>query len=121
MGLFRWLIALVAGALYGVFFAQRKGQDLRAELKKSKNPFQTLWQEMTAVDKEARTTIGEYLEGCEDLQRLIADGKDQFNSFVKAATDLGEDAQKEAKQKLESLAKEAQTAASKIGTKVSKK
>lgn len=120
-GLFKFLFAATFGAMYGLLFAQKSGKKLRADLKKSENPFKTLLEEGRKIEKESREVFMDWAENCEELQQLLATGKTQFNSFVDQAKDLSTEGKEKAQKKLEELSANAKKAADELKKAATKK
>lgn len=110
----RFFIVLTVGVLYGLLFAQKTGKKLRKDLSNAENPYKKLFEELKAVDKEAFDYVKNQAKESESIQKVIEDGRKQFDGFTQKASELGEDAQKQAKKALEDLAQYAKESAQKL-------
>jgi gas vesicle protein len=119
-GLLKILVSATVGLAYGLLFAQKSGKKFRTELSHSKNKGETLINELQKIDQEARGSIAEWARNSEDLQNVLATGKEQFDVFVEKVKDLGEDVAEVAEQELETMAKNAKTAADQLKKKATK-
>lgn len=121
MKIIRFLLTITAGAMYGLLFAQKPGKKFREELKKSKQPIKTFFNECKEVDMEAMQTFSQWAKNSEDVQKLLAVGHTQFKEFVNGAKKLGKDGKETARQKLEELSQEAAEAAEELKDTVAEK
>ncbi len=126
-GLLRFLFSITIGLVYGLFFAQKPGKNLRTELKKSKSPATDLFKELKSVDKEALSSFSDWAKDSEELQKVLESGKEQFDVFVDKVKELGKDAAEVAGKELEEMSVNVKKAAVKLksqavkeGTKVKK-
>ena len=122
------MLSATVGLAYGLLFAQKSGKKFRAELANSEKKGEMLLKELKKIDEDARGSISDWAKNSEDLQRVLETGKEQFDVFVEKVKDLGEDVAEVAEQELETMAKNAKTAANQLkksakteGTKVAKK
>lgn len=120
-GVTKLIFGVLIGGLYGMLFAQKPGKKLRAELVSSQNPLKTLFNEGKKVDLEARDTLVTWAKNSEELQKIMASGKDQFNAVVAAGKEMGEDARTQAQKKLEEVASNATKAAQELKAVANKK
>ena len=120
-GFIKFLFAATIGALYGMLFAQKPGKKLRSDLKKSDNPWKTLFEEGKKVDLEARDFVMDWAENSKELQTVIDSGKKQFDNFVEGAKELSEEGKELAQEKLNKLSKNAKQAADELKEKATKK
>lgn len=121
MKIFRFLVTISAGAIYGLLFAQKPGKKFREELKMSKAPLKTFFNECKNVDMEAIKTFSQWAKESEDVQKLLAIGQSQFREFVKGAKQLGKEGRSVARKKLEELSQEAAEAAEELKDSAQKK
>ena len=117
MKLFKTVFALGAGVLGGLLFAQKPGKKLRSELSKSEKPLETLLAEL----KKVGTEVSDLAKNSEDLQKVLQSGKSQFESFVQAVGELGDEASESARAELENLSQNAKKAADDLKKTASKK
>ena len=115
------MLSATVGLAYGLLFAQKSGKKFREQLSNSKNKGETLIKELQKIDEEARGSIAEWAKNSEDLQNVIVTGKEQFDVFVEKVKDLGEEVAEVAEQELETMAKNATTAANQLKKKAVKK
>jgi gas vesicle protein len=120
-GFLKFLFSATIGVLYGMLFAQKPGKKLRDELKKSEDPAMLLIKELQGMAKDSGSEIKEFVKNSEELQKVMQSGKNQFEDFVKAAKNLGDDAKIKAKEQLEEVAKNAKKAAEDLKTKTKEK
>ena len=119
--LIKFLLSISIGVLYGLFFAQRSGKQLRRKLATSKNPMMDLFQELKSVDMEMLGMVKEWAQNSEDLRRVMDSGKEQFDALVKGVKELGDDATDMAQKELKKLEKYAKDAADELGKTAAKK
>ena len=120
--IFSFLFSVSLGALYGLFFAQKSGQKLRTDLRKSVNPGKDLLKELKTVATESGKEAAEWAENSVELQTLLDNARNYFDELVeksKGVTDataeclseelaeLGEKASLAAKQMKSSAVKKA--------------
>jgi gas vesicle protein len=117
----RFLFAVTLGVLYGLFFAQKTGEKLRTDLKKSTHPCQDLFNELKSVDMEALGFVKDWAHNSDDIQKMVTVGKEQLNTVVKKANDVGGEAKQKALHALEELSKNAHEAAKELKEKATKK
>ncbi len=110
----RYLVAVAAGAAYGLLFAQKPGKKFREELKKSDTPVKTFFNECKEVDMEAFQVISECVKESEDLQRIFEVGKTQFAEAKNKARQMGAEGKEALIAKLEELAHDAEETAKEI-------
>lgn len=110
-GLIKFFVAMSAGVVYGLLFAQRPGKKFRDAIKTSKNPGSLIFNELKKVDYEARDTMVEWAKNSEDLQNLMSSGRDQFDAFVEEARKHGTTAATHARKQLLEVSRYAQEAA----------
>ncbi|MCF7830451.1 YtxH domain-containing protein [Candidatus Gracilibacteria bacterium] len=120
-GLLRFLFSITIGLFYGLLFAQKPGQKLRSELKKSKSPAKDLFKELKSVDREAIGSISDWAKNSEELQKVLESGKEQFDVFVEKVKELGKDAVEVAEKELEEMSVNAKKAAIKLKKQAVKK
>lgn len=120
-GLFRLAVGAVAGLAYGLFFAQKSGKDLRKQLKKSENPAMDLLTELKKTGEESGTIVKQWVEGSEELQGVIATGKEQFVNLTEQAKSLSKEATESLAAELEGLARNAADSAKKLKADAAKK
>ncbi len=120
-GFIKFLFAATIGALYGMLFAQKPGKKLREDLKASKNPLKTLFEEGKKIDYEARDFFLDWVENSKEVQNILSIGKKQLDDFVEGAKDLSDDGKKMAQEKLNELAENAKKAADNLKKEASKK
>ncbi len=113
-GFLKFVLSATVGLAYGLLFAQKSGKKFRSELSHSTNKGETLLNELQKIDQEARGSIAEWARNSEDLQNVLATGKEQFDVFVEKVKDLGEDVAEVAEQELETMAQNAKTAAAQL-------
>lgn len=120
-GFIKFLFAATVGALYGMLFAQKPGKKLRQDLKKSDNPWKTLFEEGKKVDLEARGFVTNWAENSKELQEVLSTGKEQFDDFVEGAKELTEEGKELAQEKLNELSENAKQAADNLKKEASEK
>lgn len=120
-GLFRLAVGAVAGIAYGLIFAQKSGKDLRKQLKKSENPALDLLEEFKKTGEESGTIVKEWVDGSEELQGVIATGKEQFHNLTEQAKSLGKEATESLAHEMEELAHNASDSAKKLKADAAKK
>lgn len=117
----RFLFAVTLGVLYGLFFAQKTGKKLRSDLKKSTQPCHDLFHELKSVDMEALGFVKDWAHNSDDVQKMVTVGKEQLNTVVQKANDVGGEAKQKALHALEELSKNAHEAAKELKTKATEK
>lgn len=113
-GFIKIATGVAIGTLYGLLFAQKPGKKLREELQKSKTPLQTLVNEGKNVGIESKETIETWAQNSEDLQKVLASGKEQIKIFTEQAKTLSTEGRKKAQEKLEELSTQAKEAATEL-------
>ena len=109
-GLFKLIGAVFTfqlGAVAAMLFAQRSGKSLRKDLQKSKNPLETLFKEGLKIDKEILKNVQDWAENSESIQEL----RDQLGEVKGQAKDMTDETRAEMQKKLETVSKEAKSAA----------
>jgi gas vesicle protein len=117
-GLLKIAFGATVGAAYGLMFAQKAGKNLRADLKRAKNPGKLLWGELKKISKESGGAVANFIKNSKELQEVMSSGKSQFEQLVKGAKELGSEASQIVKEELEDLAKNAKNAAEDLGKEV---
>lgn len=116
-----FLFSASLGALYGMFFAQRSGQTLRTELKKSSTPGKDLLKELQKVTTESKNEVVDWAENSEELQRLLAEARSYFDQLVEKTKDLGDTTAEYLGEEFEELSEKASAAAKMMKVSASKK
>jgi gas vesicle protein len=117
---FKVLISAAAGLAYGLFFAQKSGKKLRSEIKNSETPGKTFIEEFKKMINESGSEISTVVKNSKEIQDLLKSGKVQFEEFIKTVRDLGDEASENAKDEIETLAKNAKKSAGELKGKVQK-
>ncbi len=112
--LFGFLFSVSLGALYGVFFAQKSGKKLRADLKKSKNPGKDLLEELRSVATESGKEAADWAENSEDLQRLLTEAHKYFDELMEQSKVVSGAAADTVSEELAELGVQAAAAAEKV-------
>lgn len=106
-GLFKVLIGAAAGVVYGLFFAQKSGKQLRKDIGKAEDPSKPLVEALKGSFKDFSVTSKDWYETSPAVQKVkdkAAEGLDQ------AKAKLGEEASK-LKDKATEAAEKAQSEA----------
>ena len=82
------MFSVSLGAIYGLFFAQKSGKRLRADLKKSKTPGKKLLDELKEVASESGKEAADWAENSEELQKLLNEARTYFDTLVEKSKDV---------------------------------
>lgn len=109
-----FLVPASIGALYGLFFAQKSGSELRSDLKKSKTPTKDLMNELKNVTCESGKEAKEWAENSEELKKLLDDARAYFDDLVEKSKDLKEGTAEKVGAEFAELSQKAAEAAKKV-------
>lgn len=116
-----FLFTASLGALYGVFFAQKSGKELRSSLKKSKTPTKDLMKELHNVTKESGKEACDWAENSEEVKNLLDDARLYFDDLVEKSKDLKDDTAEKVSEEFAELSEKAAAAAKKVKKTATKK
>lgn len=112
--LFGLLFSVSLGALYGMFFAQKSGKKLRADISKAKNPGKQLLEELKNVASESGKEAADWAENSEELQRLLNEAHKYFDELMEQSKIVGGAAADTVGEELAELSVQAAAAAKKV-------
>jgi gas vesicle protein len=109
-----FLFSASLGALYGLFFAQKSGQKLRTDLKKSANPGKDLLKELKTVATESGKEAAEWAENSAELQTLLDEARNYFDELVEKSKGVSDATAECIGEELAELGEKAAAAAKKV-------
>lgn len=109
-----FLFSASLGALYGLFFAQKSGQKLRTDLKKSTNPAKELLKELRSVASESGKEAAQWAENSAELQTLLDEARNYFDELVEQSKGVRDATAESISEELAELGEKASAAAKKV-------
>jgi len=119
--LFGFLFTASIGALYGLFFAQKSGKELRKDLTKAKEPGKELLNELKSVASESGKEAADWAENSDELKRLLGEARGYFDELVEKSKDMSDVTAECVGEELAELSQKAAAAAKKVKESATKK